>query len=73
MKLCIVINSVGVLFNGLLAELPTILDSFSPVATTNDYIRWLIWGGGEPQSGGETVQLHLYYGSTSWCLKWPKK
>ena len=24
-------NSVGVLFNGLLAELPAILDSFSPV------------------------------------------
>ena len=24
-------NSIGVLFNGLLAELPAILDSFSPV------------------------------------------
>ena len=30
-------NSTGVLFNGLLAELPAILDSFS-TSTTNDYI-----------------------------------
>ena len=30
-------NSIGVLFNGLLAELPTILDSFI-TSTTSDYI-----------------------------------
>ena len=40
-------NSVGVLFDGLLAELPTILDSFF-TSTTSDYIgvvgatKW--WG-----------------------------
>ena len=32
-----VANSFGVLFNGLLAELPTILDGFS-TNTTSDYI-----------------------------------
>ena len=41
-------NSVSVLFNGLLAELPTILDSFF-TSTTSDYIG---------------VVLHFYYGST---------
>ena len=36
-------NSVGVLFNGLLAELPTILDSFF-TSTTSDYIGMVGWG-----------------------------
>ena len=47
-------NSVGVLLDGLLAELPAILDSFF-TSTTSDYIEWLVGvgGGGEPRSGGE--------------------
>ena len=36
-------NSFGVLFNGLLAELPTILDSFF-TSTTSDYIGMVGWG-----------------------------
>ena len=36
-------NSVGVLFNGLLAELPTIVDSFF-TSTTSDYIGVVGWG-----------------------------
>ena len=32
-------NSITVLFYGLPAKLPTILDSFLPVAITSDYIR----------------------------------
>ena len=37
-------NSITVLFYGLPAKLPTILDSFLPVATTSDYIRVVGWG-----------------------------
>ena len=37
-------NSVGVLFNGLLAELPAILDSFF-TSNTSDYIGVVGWGG----------------------------
>ena len=48
-------NSVCVLFNGLLAELPAILDSFF-TSTTSDYIRWLVGGGGEPRSGKENTR-----------------
>ena len=40
-------NSFGVQFNGLLAELPAILDSFF-----NQY-HYIGVAGGEPQSGGE--------------------
>ena len=36
-------NSVGVLLDGLLAELPAILDSFS-TSTTSDYIGVVGWG-----------------------------
>ena len=36
-------NSVGVLLNGLLAELPVILDSFF-TSTTIDYIGVVGWG-----------------------------
>ena len=36
-------NSFGVLFNGLLAELPAILDSFF-TSTTSDYIGVVGWG-----------------------------
>ena len=32
-------NSFGVLFNGLLAKLPTILDSFLPIPQVITYIR----------------------------------
>ena len=35
-------NSVDLLLNGLLAELPTILDSFN--ITTSDYIGVVGWG-----------------------------
>ena len=36
-------NLFGVLFNGLLAELPTILDRFF-TSTTSDYIGVVGWG-----------------------------
>ena len=36
-------NSVGVLFDGLLAELPAILDSFF-TSTASDYIGVVGWG-----------------------------
>ena len=71
-------NSVGVLFDGLLAELPAILDSFF-TSTTSDYIGvvgwgWLVGGGGEPRSGGESTRcvftLVLWI---HWCLNWPRK
>ena len=45
-------NSIDVLFNCLVAKLPTILNSFTN--TTSDCIGCLVWDGGEPQSGGET-------------------
>ena len=50
-------NSVGVLLDGLLAELPAILDSFF-TSTTSDYMEWLVGGGGEPRSGGEQLCSH---------------
>ena len=60
-------NSVGVLFNGLLAELPAILDSFFHQGR-------LVGGGGKPQSGGENtrcvVTLVLWI---HWCLNWSRK
>ena len=71
-------NSAGTLFDGLLAELPAILDSFF-TSTTSEYIGvvgrgWLVGGGGEPRSGGENtrcvVTLVLWI---HWCLNWPKK
>ena len=39
-------KSVGVLFNGLPAELPAILDSFLPVPQVITK-GWLVRGGGE--------------------------
>ena len=42
-------NSLGVLFNDLLAEFPTILDSFF-TSTTSDYIGMVSRGGGEPHT-----------------------
>ena len=36
-------NSAGALFDGLLAELPTILDSFF-TSTTSEYIGVVGWG-----------------------------
>ena len=43
-------NSVGVLFNDVLAEFPSIL-VFSPVPPVIK-LGWLVGGGGEPRSGG---------------------
>ena len=47
-------NLFGILFIGLLAELPAILDSFF-TNTTSAYIWWLAGGDGEPRSGGENT------------------
>ena len=43
LQLAIQGNSFGVLFNGLLSELPAILDSFFTSATS-DYIGMVGWG-----------------------------
>ena len=59
-------NSVGVLFDGLLAELPAILDSFF-TSTTSDYIGvvgWGVVGSHEVAGKAHAVYSHLYYGST---------
>ena len=54
-------NSVDLLFNGLPAELPAILDSFF-TSITSDYIGVVGWGW---WGGKHTLyKLHLYYGST---------
>ena len=44
-------NSIGVLFNGLLVELPA---SFF-TSTTSDYIRWLVGGGATKWRGKYTL------------------
>ena len=67
-------NSVGVPFNGLVAELPFILDSCF-TSTTSYYIEGS-WSGavGSHRSDGEnrrcafTLILWIH-----WWLKWPKK
>ena len=60
-------NSVGVLFNGLLAELPAILNNFF-TSTTSDYIGvvgWGWWGVTHTVARKKhTVYLHLFYGLT---------
>ena len=60
-------NSVGVLLDGLLAELPAILDSFS-TSTTSDYIGVVGWGwwGAMKWWGKHTLCSHTctYCGST---------
>ena len=67
-------NSIGVHFNGLLAELPAILDSFF-IGITSDYIGMVdqglwratkLWG-----KHTYATYLHLYYGCTS-VLNGPK-
>ena len=66
-------NSADTLFDGLLAELPIILDSFFAI-TTSHYIGVVGRGGGEPQSGGEsTRRVVTFVLWIHWCLKWPKK
>ena len=68
------INLGGLFFDGLLAKLPAILDSFSLAVLQVITWGWLVKGGGEPQRGGEsthcvaTLVLLIH-----WCLKWPKK
>ena len=56
-------NSFGVLFNGLLAELPTILDSFF-TGTTNDYIGVVGWGwwgsGGEKHMSSINTSIRTH-------------
>ena len=63
-------NSVGVLFNGLLAELPAILNNFF-TSTTSDYIGVV---GSHSRSGKEkahcVLALVLWI---NWCLKLPRK
>ena len=65
----------GAFFNGLLAdnELPAFLDSFLSVPQVIIQ-EWLVGGGGEPRSGGESTRcaviLVLWI---HWCLKWLKK
>ena len=51
-------NSFGVLFNGLLAELPTILDSFF-TSTTSDYIGVVGWGWWGATKWQENTRLVL--------------
>ena len=58
--------SVGVLFNGLLAELPAILDSFF-TNTTSDYIGVVVWGWWGAIC---VVTLVLWI---HWYLNWPGK
>ena len=52
-------NSVGVLFDGLLAELPAILDSFF-ISTASDYIGVVGWGwwGATKWQGKHTLCSH---------------
>ena len=52
-------NSVGVLFDGLLAELPAILDSFF-TSTASDYIGVVGWGwwGATKWRGKHTLCIH---------------
>ena len=68
-------NSVGVLFNGLLAGLHTLI-----FFTMQYHKGWLVAGGGESQSGGEPrsggESTHCVVTLVSWihrCWKWPKK
>ena len=63
----------------ILAELPTILDSCSPVPQVI-YMGWLVMGGGEPQSGGLNKVLWAYvcklWNDLTWgliVLKMPQK
>ena len=52
-------NSFGVLFNGLLAELPTILDSFF-TSTTSDSIGVVGWGRSSDNTKNTAVTMfHL--------------
>ena len=57
---------MGVLFNGLLAELPTILDTIF-TSTTSNYIVAIGQGLGslEMVRKAHIMQLLSYYGSTS--------
>ena len=63
-------NSIGLLANGLPAELAAILDSFFNIITQG----WLFRGSRGPQSGRKNtrcvVTLVLWI---HWCLKWPIK
>ena len=61
-------NLFGVQVNGLLAELPAILDSFF-TSTTSDFIGVVGWGGGEPRSGGEkhTSSIDTSIGTHGCC------
>ena len=66
-------NSAGALFDGLLAELSAILDSFF-TSTTSEYIRVVGGGGGEPRSGGKNTRCVVT--PVLWihrCLNWSKK
>ena len=42
---------MDILYNGLVAEFPAILDSSSIANNTSNHIRVADGGGGEPQSG----------------------
>ena len=65
-------NSAGALFDGLLAELPAILDSFF-TSTTSEYIGVVGrgWWGAKKWRGNTrcVVTLVLWI---HWCLNWPK-
>ena len=52
-------NSIGILFNGLLDELPAILDSFF-TSTTSDYIVMLGRGWWRATKGWEKHMMRIY-------------